>query len=768
MASYRPRIPSSPAFEAIRRRLEWALSAARGPLAWAGVVAFLFVATVLATRPLAWSLGSGTLTALEPVAPDALRASNGALDTWIMAWGSKAFAADPFSFFQAPFFYPASNTLAFSENLVGNLPLFGPLFALSSDAFWAANAFILLSAFLTVVASFVLTLHLTRSRLVALVAALCFALSPARLSLLPQMQVAGIWWSPLAIWMASRFLERGRWKDALLAAAFLVAQFASSISLGCFLLLAMSATLALRLRREPMLRRRDLTVKGAVAAALAAVALLPLLLPYLHHSEVWGTPLGADLASALSAWPALLLALAMALIAGYSATLALRRWGKSPSRRAGVGLVLVVSALATTWIHPLTLYPRPRATQLDAFLARRAEGPVITLPMPGYGGEVDRGLETSRMIGSLIHGLPLVSGTSGFTPPSFLDLARKLEQGPSPQALDALAAIGVKTLVIRFDQMPLGLRERWRFDRDPSALGLVPLWFEENVAAVYHIVRKPKPADLLYATLLLPERLPAGWQFTLGMALNVPGKTIWVAPFPPERQPLTVRWEGPARTQVTKPVWVPLTVEGPETVGIPLRTPSAPGRYRLTVEGASLRATASVEVANWQAADSLSRPLDARMTWVKPQPSDKVVPGTVMPLRWEVLNQGEGVWRSRTTWRQRLASHPEWLREHPRRIVERGAGEVMLEVRWRKRRTEAELMEGHSRVRRFPLRHDVFPGQRYVFAESLFVPEQPGGYIVELRLTDAFGTLSTPVERREVLVHELAELRDFLKNFEGR
>jgi hypothetical protein len=847
--------------------VEWVLAAIRGRLAWGGAVLFLFLATLFGTRPLAWKLGSGTL---DPI--------DGVLNTWILAWGAKSLSSDPASFFDAPYFYPASNALAFSETMLGNLPFFGPLLAMSGDAFWTTNAFTVLSVFLTALATFGLMVHVTRSRTAGIVAALFFALSPIRLSQAAHLQLWGIWWSPLALWMASRFLERGRWRDAMLTAVFLVAQFASSIYVGYFLLILMGSYLALRVLLDRSLWRRELALRGAAALGAAGFALLPLMLPYLRISETWGmarslrdgTALGADVLSYLSAWPGsvlyggwvravtplyahekllfpglivgvaaaatlawawrhrgerlsreavavagagaiaailslgptlqvagkitfiplpyaalfymmpgfaairvpsrlgLMVALSLAVLAGIGAYLLLRRWGTNPGRRAALGALVVALALADTLAHPLTLHPQPQPTELDRFLARRAEGPVITVPMPTYEDEADGQLEAARMMAGLTHGLPMVNGYSGFFPRSYLDLARRLERGPSPEALDALAATGVKTLVVRLDQMPQALRERWALDRDPSALGLVPLWFEEGKSAVYLLTRTPKPADMLYATLLVPERLPAGWDFTMGMALDVPGKSVWTAPLPPGRQPLTVRWEGPAQNhQVTKPVWLPLTVQGPEKLGIPLRTPARPGRYLLTVEGASLKATASVEVSDWKAADSLSLPLDARVTWSKPKPSDKIVPGTVMPLRWEVLNQGENVWRANTTWRQRLAAHPDWLREHPRWVFDRGTGEVMLEVRWRKRRTGAEISEGQSRVRRYPLRHDVFPGQRYVFEESLFVPEKPGGYLVELRLTDAFGTISIPVERREVLVHELADLRDFLKRFEG-
>lgn len=864
MASYRPRSPSSPVFEALRRRLEALIPLLNGPFSWAGIALTMLAAAAFATRPLAWSLGSQVLDPLQSLQ-----------DTWIMAWGAKALGTDPALLFEAPIFHPASNALAFGEAMLGNLLLFAPLYALSEDPFWASGAFTLLAIALTAFSTFILAFHWTRSRIAGLVSALLMALSPIFLAQANHLSLLGLWWSPLALWMTSRFLRHGRWRDVLLGAAFLVAQFASSLDLGYFLLVILVAYAGTRVLLDPELRRRDRALKGAAAAALAGALLLPLALPYIRLREAWGleTSLhelamrGADVLAILTAWPGsilyggwlqasadgaslfpgllalggvgialtwawkhrsellarealavaaagaiaailslgpalklggmltviplpyallyltlpgfssihdpalfgLMLALALALLAGFAVQIVEKRWAAAPPRRAALLALALGLVMLDTLAHPLTLHPRPVADELDTFLARRAEGPILTLPLPTQQREPEKREEAERMVAALTHGLPMVNGTSEIIPGSYRELARRIERGPDPALFDALTALGVKTLVIRLDQMPQGQREDWSFARDPSALGLVPLWFDEGKTAVYLLAREPKPADLLSSTLLLPERLPAGWDFTMGLALDVPAGTVWTAPQPPERQPLTIRWEGPAQnTQVTRPVWLPLTVQGPESVGIPLRTPARPGQYQVTVEGASLKATASVEVASWKAIDSLAAPLDAKITWQKPQPSDKIVPGAVLPLRWEVTNQGENVWRARTSWRQRLAAHPEWLRENPRRLFDAGVGEIMLEVRWLKRRTGVEVSEGQARLRRYPLRHDVFPGQRILFDEMLVVPSEPGGYWLELRLTDAFGTVSTPVERREVLVHELAGLRDFLKRFEGR
>lgn len=857
MASFRLRLR----FGALRQPFERLPRVVRGPLAWTMAVALLFLAILWGTRPLAGSLASGLL---DPI--------DSPLHAWIMAWGVRAMGTDPGSLFQAPHLYPVANSLAFGESHLGDLPLFAPLLALSGDAVWAANAFVLLSLFLTAVSTMLLVTHLTRSRFAGLAAGLAFALSPVRLGLLPHLSLASLWWTPLALWMLVRFFERERWRDAALAALFLAGQFAASLELGTFLIVLGGSYAGLRVLLDRGLWRRDLAIKVGVSGVGAALPVWPLLLPYMQLREAWdsGVPVqeaiahGADLLAYLDAWPGSLLygswlhaapegslfpgglilagaiggiawawrhrpeplareavavagagavafvlslgpalkvagidtyfplpflalfhlvpgfdavrvpahmglavALCLVVLAGIGLHAVLERFGAVATRRAGLAALVLGLLLIDTAARPLVLHPRPAPSELDAFLARRTEGPVVTVPMPAAPDAAEAAVTVSRLVAGLSHDLPVVNGFSAFTPPSYRDLARRLERGPTSAALDALAALGVRTLVVRFDQMPLGTQERWALV-EPADMGLEPLWYEDGKAAVYRIIRTPARSERLYATLLLPERLPTGWEFTMGIALNVPGKTVWTAPVPAERQPLRIRWEGPAQTsQVIRAVWLPMTVQGAEAIGVPLRSPARPGRYRLTVEGASLLASAEVEVTPWKATDTLTGPFEAQISWTAPQPSEAMVPGAVLPLRWEVVNQGESLWRARTTWRQRLAARPDWLREPPRRIVEEGAGEVMLEVRWLKRRTHAELKQGQARVRRYPLRHDVFPGQRYVFDETLFVPEAPGGYLVEARLTDAFGTFSSPVERREVLVHELAGLRDFLTRFEG-
>src|SRR5881396_3763505 len=49
------------------------------------------------------------------------------LNMWIMAWDAHAFPTRPLDLFNTNIFYPAPRTLAYSETLLGYLPIFGPI-----------------------------------------------------------------------------------------------------------------------------------------------------------------------------------------------------------------------------------------------------------------------------------------------------------------------------------------------------------------------------------------------------------------------------------------------------------------------------------------------------------------------------------------------------------------------------------------------------------------------------------------------------------------
>ncbi|MNX85752.1 hypothetical protein D3C86_1176030 [compost metagenome] len=187
-------------------------------------------------------------------------------------------------------------------------------------------------------------------------------------------------------------------------------------------------------------------------------------------------------------------------------------------------------------------------------------------------------------------------------------------------------------------------------------------------------------------------------------------------------------------------------------MGIPVRTPRTAGTYLLTVEGPGFVATRSVAIGAQALPDTLKAPIQAQVSWQSPPPPSRVLSGQRLLLDATIRNQGDSVWRAATTWRERLAARPEWLRQHPRWIFDNGAGEVGVVVRWTEKATGAEVAVGQARPRRYPLAFDVFPQEAYRFAEHLFAPEAPGGYVAELRLADGFDAVAAPLAQFEITV----------------
>src|SRR3954464_8436240 len=67
------------------------------------------------------------------------------LNMWILAWDAHALAHHAAHLFDANIFFPEPRTLAYSETLLGYLPIFGPILWLGGSPALANNAVLLFS-----------------------------------------------------------------------------------------------------------------------------------------------------------------------------------------------------------------------------------------------------------------------------------------------------------------------------------------------------------------------------------------------------------------------------------------------------------------------------------------------------------------------------------------------------------------------------------------------------------------------------------------------
>ena len=134
------------------------------------------------------------------------------LNTWILWWNTQAV---PFTeqWWNSPNFYPMRETLAYSEHLLGLVPIFAPFYWLSGSPIVAYNVTFLLTFPLAGWAMYQLCKELTRCPEAAWLAGLAFAFAPYRMDQLAHIQVLASFWMPLALMGLHRYYrdEQIRW-----------------------------------------------------------------------------------------------------------------------------------------------------------------------------------------------------------------------------------------------------------------------------------------------------------------------------------------------------------------------------------------------------------------------------------------------------------------------------------------------------------------------------------------------------------------------------
>ena len=234
------------------------------------------------------------------------------LTTWIMAWGTHALAHHPFSLFDANFVYPLDRTLAFSDHLLGVLPLFAPVYSATGNPIAAANTVFLLSFALSALAAFCLIYMLTSAPWPSFLAGLLFGFAPFRFGQLSHVQLLNFFWCPLALLSLLTFLQTRRRAALAFFGLFYCLQILSSAYLAFMTSVAVVVVVVVfAVAVDRSVSRWDMVRPALVCVAAMMVVLVPTHLPYLAVHRAWDatwTPramvgMSADLRSYVSAPP---------------------------------------------------------------------------------------------------------------------------------------------------------------------------------------------------------------------------------------------------------------------------------------------------------------------------------------------------------------------------------------------------------------------------------------------------------------------------------
>lgn len=254
----------------IRRPAPWLAAAAR----IAVPVAVYVTATVVLTWPLAGAAEDHLIARGRSNEPDVF------LVLWILSWCTHALVSAPASLFDGNVFHPTPEILARSEHLLGNQPIFAPVWLATENPVLAMNAVTFMSFVLSGLFMHLLIRRWTGSHWAAYVAGLAFAFAPWRMDL-ARVQYLSVQYFPLILLGLERILRApSAWSVAGVALA-LTLQALCSYYLGYMAFIAAGIYCVVHLLARGL--RRPLATWGSLLLALGLpiAMMLPVTLPYL-------------------------------------------------------------------------------------------------------------------------------------------------------------------------------------------------------------------------------------------------------------------------------------------------------------------------------------------------------------------------------------------------------------------------------------------------------------------------------------------------------
>jgi hypothetical protein len=302
------------------------------------------------------------------------------LNEWILAWIAHQLPRAPLHLFEGNIFYPAHDSLAFSEPLIVQGMMGAPLAWAGASPVLVYNLVLIAGFALTAFATFLLVERWTGSWIAGLLSGSAFAFNTHTLTRLAHVQGIHIYGLPLALLAADRVLRDGSPKAALLLTAALVLAAYTSGYLIVFAAV-MLAIVGIVYAPDWLARSRVVLRGLAVAGITATLAMLPLYLPYRRAARDQHMVRTLDIVKDYSATPAGYLAAAGRLhFSTWSG-----RFFKDPVDSFFPGFALIALAAAALWT--VRRADRTARRRIVALAVVGAAGAILSLgtATPVYG-----------------------------------------------------------------------------------------------------------------------------------------------------------------------------------------------------------------------------------------------------------------------------------------------------------------------------------------------------------------------------------------------
>jgi Protein of unknown function (DUF3108) len=215
------------------------------------------------------------------------------LNLWSLGWGLRAWTADPGSVFSgrvfdANIFFPAENTLAYSDHFLLQSLALSPVYAATGNALLCYNLLVVLSIALSGWAMHAFVRAVTGSDRGALLAGLAWACWPYRTAQLLHIQLQALYFIPLMLLCVHRVVAGRRWRDVFALASTTALQVIASVAYGGIAAIVIVVSGAMLAITTGQWRSRRLWGRVVAAGAIALVCAAPLLWPYLRSQQAQG------------------------------------------------------------------------------------------------------------------------------------------------------------------------------------------------------------------------------------------------------------------------------------------------------------------------------------------------------------------------------------------------------------------------------------------------------------------------------------------------
>jgi len=245
------------------------------------VLALFLAAAICMTWPLAARIG--THLPHRDVSYDEF------VSCWALAWGShKVLARDFNGFFDGNILYPARLTFAYSEHLLGYLPIVLPVYGLTGNIVLARNLCHLINFVLVGYFTYCLVRRLGAGDGAAVFAGLAMAFVPHRFQQWHHLSLSGFEWTPLALLCLHRLVDRPGLLRGLAAGAAVGMQTLVGLYLGAALCLVSVLFVVCVAPVTGTWRRGRFWAGLGAAVAVVALANAPLVAPYVQARRAFG------------------------------------------------------------------------------------------------------------------------------------------------------------------------------------------------------------------------------------------------------------------------------------------------------------------------------------------------------------------------------------------------------------------------------------------------------------------------------------------------